>query len=101
MDGYLQECREVLEDAPYGRLLRWLAIRSSRMGLLGPIIDVAKDDAVLEDALFNCVSAHTSFKDIFHKAAKNKLVRKVLKTFLVHGIHRITKRNTSVSGTSQ
>ena len=89
--GYVRECREVLEDLPYGKMLRWLAIRSSRMRFLDPIIELAKDDVSMAEALFDCVSAHKSFKQIFYDTVNAALALKIIKTlflFLVRSIIR-------------
>jgi hypothetical protein len=44
------------------------------------IVNLAKDDPMLENALFNCVSAHKSFKEIFKEM---KIARLVMKVFVM------------------
>lgn len=76
--GYERECSEVIEDIPYGKALRRLAIFGSRAGFLDPVIDLARKDPQLEYALFNCVSANKSFKEIFRETRSLNLVFKLL-----------------------
>lgn len=77
---YRSECREVIEDLPYGKVIRWLVIKCSNLRLMDLIVNLAKDDPMLENALFNCVSAHKSFKEIFKEM---KIARLVMKVFVV------------------
>ena len=76
---YRSECREIIKDIPYGRVVRWLANKSSNSKLLDSIIDLAKNDLLLRNALFNCVSAHKPFKTIIRETWDYKLILKVLK----------------------
>ena len=64
---YYELCREVTDDLPYGNVLRWVTVRIASYRLLDPIIDLARRDPPLRNALFNCVSAYKSFKTIFEE----------------------------------
>lgn len=75
---YRTECRNIIEDVPYGKIIRWLAIRSANLRLMNLIVQLAKRDPLLENALFNCVSAHKSFKEIFREIKIIHLILKVL-----------------------
>ncbi len=76
--GYRSECSEVIGDIPYGKALRRLAIFSSRAGFLDPVINLAREEPQLEYALFNCVSANKSFKEIFRETRRLNLALKLL-----------------------
>lgn len=76
---YRGACREIMEDIPYGKVLRRLALASSNSKFLDTLIDVAKEEPLLRNALFNCVSAHRSFKDIFRETWSTKLIMKILR----------------------
>jgi flavin-dependent dehydrogenase len=77
-EAYYERCREVTDDLPYGKVLRWLTVRISDHGLLDPVIDVARRDAHLRTALFNCVSAHKPFKTIFGETVSPGLTLKLV-----------------------
>ena len=96
--GYVRgECKEVLDDLPYGRALRWLAIRGSRWQLLDPVIEMAKENELLEEALFNCVSAHKAFKQIFRETMSARLVLRSLKTLGLYCARKIGRRQAAVA----
>ena len=75
---YPQIWRSWVKDIPYGRALRRLAIFGSRAGFLDPVIDLARKDPQLEEALYNCVSANKSFKEIFRETRSLSLVFKLI-----------------------
>ncbi len=98
--SYRSKCREVIEDIPYARALRWLSIKSSRLMLLDTVIDLAKKDHLLENALFDCVSAHKSFKKIFSETRNTKLILKILKTLFLLFTEKMLKLRAPASGHS-
>ncbi len=77
-NDYLVECREIIKDVPYGKALRWLAIKGSNLGLMDSIIKLGRTEIIMENALYNCVSAHKSFKEIFRETWNIKLILKIL-----------------------
>ena len=101
--NYRSACREVISDIPYGKVLRFFAVRSSRLHLLDAIINLAKRNPILERALFNSVSAHKSFKKIFKETRDPGLFLKLLGLFAFHSVKRILspKYVSSVYTTSE
>ena len=77
-DTYYENCREVTEDLLYGAVLRWLTVRVAGYRLLDPIIDLARRDASLHNALFNCVSAYKPFKAIFEETVTPGLALRLI-----------------------
>lgn len=75
---YRTSCHEIIADIPYGKVLRWLAIYISGSRLFESIIKLAKNDILLRKALFNSISAHKPFKQIFKETLKPKLVLKFI-----------------------
>ncbi len=63
-DHYRNACRDILNDIPYGQVVRRLAIVGSRFGLVDRLIAVAERDPTLQHALFDAVSAHRSYRAI-------------------------------------
>lgn len=66
---YLRHCQEILDDIPYGRLMRLLAIQGAAYGLLDMVIELARCDPGLQRALFDSVSANRLYKEIVRQAA--------------------------------
>ncbi len=59
--------RDIRADKPYGQALRLMARLTSRLGLMDEVIEAARLDPRLREALFNCVSAHKLYRQIlFH-----------------------------------
>jgi len=88
---YRFECREFIKDIPYGRAMRWLAIKSSRWRFLDPILEISRGDPIWEDALFNCVSAHKSFRQIFRAAFHLRLVSQLIGILLLRFVRTIVR----------
>ncbi|MFQ6617234.1 MAG: NAD(P)/FAD-dependent oxidoreductase [Fidelibacterota bacterium] len=75
---YYESCREVIKDLPYGRILRQLANKSANLGVLPSIIQFAERDDSLREALFNCVSAHKTFKKIYEETRSLELAFRLI-----------------------
>jgi flavin-dependent dehydrogenase len=67
-------CREIKDDMPYARTLRWLASVIANRGFLDAIIALARRDAGLRRALYDSVSAHRPYRDIAREAFTPRLV---------------------------
>jgi len=66
-----------LADLPYGMAIRWLAILGSNTGLLESVLRLAEEDQRLRRALFNCVSAHRTYREIVHETLSWQLAFKM------------------------
>jgi flavin-dependent dehydrogenase len=64
---YLRLCRDITDDLPYGKAMRALAINMSKWHLLNTVIALAEQDARLRHALFDSVSAHSTYRAIVHE----------------------------------
>jgi hypothetical protein len=51
------------------------------MGMLGTVLSMAKVDQGMHDALFNAVSGHDSFRNIFRRYARPSLLADVVRNF--------------------
>jgi len=89
-NDYLRHCQEILDDIPYGRLMRWLAIQGAAYGLLDSVLELARHDPGLQRALFDSVSANRLYKEIVHQVATpQRLLRLGLSALLtLLGLHR-------------
>ncbi len=63
---YHYAAREIIDDLPYGRLMRALTTGMSRWQLFDAVIAVARRDERLRRALFDAVSAHRPYRTIIH-----------------------------------
>jgi len=61
-EGYLEDCCELTDDIPYGRILRALTIRFSKFGLMDGVLEAAKKEPALRQAMFNVVSGQETYK---------------------------------------
>lgn len=77
-ENFYKNCSDVLEDLPYGRLVRKLAILFSNFKIMPAVIEKAKKDKNLRRALFDCVSAHKNYKDIVHNTISFSALFKIL-----------------------
>jgi flavin-dependent dehydrogenase len=62
--AYQHACRDITDDLPYGKAMRWLAIGISKWHLLNTVIALAEQDARLRHALFGAVSGHHMYREI-------------------------------------
>jgi flavin-dependent dehydrogenase len=75
---YLKSCSELTDDIPYGKILRFLTIRSSRYGLLDSIFETAKKEKQLRRAFFNIVSGQETYKKTWQETRNFKLFSRTI-----------------------
>jgi flavin-dependent dehydrogenase len=73
---------DIIQDLPYGRAMRVLTIFMSRVGLINPVLRAAHHTPDLQSALFDAVSAHALYRDVFAKSLRPKTVFAILKAML-------------------
>jgi flavin-dependent dehydrogenase len=56
--------QDITHDLPYGRGMRLLTILLSRYGLLDPVLNAARQDPNLQSALFDAISARTTYRQV-------------------------------------
>ena len=62
--GVAQGQGQLMRDAGYGRLVRRLVMLTERFDLLDPFLLAADRSAPLRQALFDCVSGRTTYRDV-------------------------------------
>ncbi len=82
---YRRACREILQDVPYGKVMRQLAITGSRLGLMDLLIALAKENDILQHALFDAVSAHRTYRDITTDMLSVREIGQLLRDFAALG----------------
>jgi len=78
---YEDLCQDLLRDHIYGTTIRNLALLGSRF-VLDAMIDVAKTNPVMYDALFDAVSGEDSYRSIIHRGFRLPIIRKVAASML-------------------
>ncbi|NJD61190.1 MAG: hypothetical protein FIA93_00530 [Deltaproteobacteria bacterium] len=78
---YEEVTRPLREDYAYGTWMRNLCKAGDVMGMLGTVLSMAKVDQGMHDALFNAVSGHDSFKNIFRRYARPSVLAGVIRNF--------------------
>ena len=73
-ENFRKHCSNYFEDMRYGKNFRKLAIIGSRLCMLDGIIELAKSEPTVNNLLFDAVSAHRSYRDIFNYSRKPKIV---------------------------
>jgi len=69
---YSSSCREWIRDYPYGAAFRRLTKLLKRMGLIDSVIEQAKGNKALRQALYDAVSGEATYREIL-----TRLLRKV------------------------
>ncbi|RME45172.1 MAG: NAD(P)/FAD-dependent oxidoreductase [Chloroflexi bacterium] len=62
--SYVQDCREILSDIPYGHLVRQIVINASRLHQVDRALALAEDRPILRQALFDAVSGRQPYRTI-------------------------------------
>jgi hypothetical protein len=81
-DFYRTANQDIIQDLPYGHAMRLLTIFMSRIGMLNPVLRAAKNTPDLQAALFDAVSAHALYREVFAKALRPGPVLAILRAML-------------------
>lgn len=81
-DYYRTANQDIIQDLPYGHAMRLLTIFISRIGLINPVLRAAQTTPDLQDALFDAVSAHALYREVFAKSLRPKTIFAVLKAIV-------------------
>jgi flavin-dependent dehydrogenase len=77
-DYYRTANQDIIQDLPYGHAMRLLTIIMSRIGLINPVLRAAQHTPDLQSALFDAVSAHALYSEVFAKSMRPKTILAVL-----------------------
>ncbi len=66
---FIEDCNELTQDLPYGRVLRWMTKLSLGLEFMDHLLKIGEDDPVFMNCLFNSVSGHKPYKQIFLETA--------------------------------
>ncbi|NIO48604.1 MAG: hypothetical protein GTN73_04080 [Candidatus Aminicenantes bacterium] len=75
--NYLKSCSDLTDDIPYGKIVRFLTIQSSKHGFLDAILETAKKEGAMRQAFFNIVSGQETYKKTWQKTRNFKLFSRI------------------------
>jgi flavin-dependent dehydrogenase len=78
---YEERTRNLRQDYLYGTWMRHLCKAGEITGMLGTVLSMAKVDQGVHDALFNAVSGHDSFRNIFTRYARPGVLIDVVRNY--------------------
>ncbi len=81
-DHYRKANMDIIRDLPYGQLMRHLTIFATYTGLFGTVMRAAQSDTVLQQALFDAVSAHAPYVEIFWRIFRPRIAGKILRSLV-------------------
>lgn len=79
---YEERTKNLRQDYRYGTWMRHLCKTGEITGMLGTVLSMAKVDQGVHDALFNAVSGHDSFRNIFTQYARPRVLADVVRNYL-------------------
>ncbi len=86
--SFTAKCEDITNDLPYGKFVRFAALKLSNWGLLNPILAVARRNDRLRRALFNSVSAHQTYRTIMGEFRSIRLLIKITKSIILYPFQR-------------
>ena len=82
-EAYKAANHDIVRDLPYGQVMRCFTILAARSGFMNIILRAADQDARLQQALFDAVSAHQTYQEVIRTAISFSSVQKVLQAMLL------------------
>ena len=76
---YVNKCKEFMKDYYFGSFVRHLTRFLTKTNLFFYLIELAKNDKIVYEALFNAVSAHKPFKEILKSLVNPGLIKSMLR----------------------
>jgi flavin-dependent dehydrogenase len=81
-EHYRTSNQDIIQDQPYGHTMRLLTIFMSRFGILNSVLRAARTTPDLQSALFDAVSAHALYREVFAKTLRPKNIIAILGAML-------------------
>jgi flavin-dependent dehydrogenase len=81
-NDYRKANHDLIQDLPYGQVMRFVTILMSRYRLLNPVMRAAKRNSHLQASLFGAISAHAPYRQVLSQALHPGAILEVLKALL-------------------
>lgn len=80
---YYTANEDIIQDLPYGQVMRYITIFLARYHLLDPIIRAAKQNPLLQSALFDAASAHAPYQQVVKQSLHLNIIWAVLRSWII------------------
>jgi flavin-dependent dehydrogenase len=80
---YEEQTRNLREDYLYGSWMRHLCKVGEVTGMLGTVISMAKVNQDIHDALFSAVSGYGSFREMFNRYVRPRVLAEVVRNYML------------------
>ncbi|NJD60882.1 MAG: hypothetical protein C3F13_06175 [Anaerolineales bacterium] len=77
--------QDIIQDLPYGQVMRYFTMFLARHRLLDPVIRAARKSTPLQSALFDAVSAHAPYRNVIRQSLRLNLIWAVLQSWVNPG----------------
>ena len=74
--------KDITQDLPYGQIMRQFTIFLAHYRLLDPVIRAAKQNPMLQSALFDAVSAHAPYRQVIRQSLQPGIILAVLRAWI-------------------
>lgn len=81
-DHYCSLNKDITQDLPYGQAMRHFTIFLSHYRLLDPVIRAAKQNPMLQSALFDAASANAPYRQVIRQSIRPEIILAVLKAWI-------------------
>ncbi len=86
-DHFRPANQDIISDMPYGHAMRYLTITLARTGQLDSVVDAARQHAMLREALFGAISAHTPYRQVVAQSMRPPILAAVIKAAALNLTH--------------
>jgi flavin-dependent dehydrogenase len=81
-DHYYATNKDIIQDLPYGQVMRYFTIFLARYHLLDPVIRAAKQYPLLQSSLFDAASAHAPYQQVIKQSLHLNIIWAVLRSWI-------------------
>jgi flavin-dependent dehydrogenase len=81
-EHYYSANKDIIQDLPYGQVMRYFTIFLARFHLLDPVIRAAKYNPLLQSSLFDAASAHAPYRQVIKQSLHLNIIWAVLRSWL-------------------
>jgi flavin-dependent dehydrogenase len=80
-DHYCALNKDITQDLPYGKAMRYFTIFLAHYRLLDPVLRAARQNPLLQSALFDAVSAHAPYRQVIQQSLHLNIIWAVIRSW--------------------
>jgi flavin-dependent dehydrogenase len=80
-DHYCAMNKDITQDLPYGKAMRYFTIFLAHYRLLDPVLRAARQNPLLQSALFDAVSAHAPYRQVIQQSLHLSIIWAVIRSW--------------------